>query len=131
MGSLTTNPLPVYVIRQTEPKIYYAMKSFAMWAEVEYELVHCDQLLVDPDYHFSDHYDWHGELGWTAGGPQPGLAGFRDEWADALANAGLANEFEISGYWHGTERVYLLPSNWVEADVALPPVAERVAPLGR
>jgi hypothetical protein len=115
---------------QIEKDLYYSMNVFALWAEVEYEIRGYYEVLIRPTYNFWDAYDWHPDLSAGGGGP-PGLASFKDDWAAALADAGLATEYEISGYWYGPNKVFIMPGNWLNSDFPLPPVNETLSPTGR
>ncbi|MFQ6102579.1 MAG: RHS repeat domain-containing protein, partial [Anaerolineae bacterium] len=122
-GYVETSQFSVYPDRNTERDLYYAMNVFALWAETDYEIEGCYEVKVRPTYRFWDPYDWHEGL--AAMGPVPGLAGFKDEWAAALHDAGLAEEYEISGYWLDPVKVYTFPSSWLALDVPPAPISVR------
>ena len=107
----------------TEKDLYYAMNIFSLGAEVDYEVEGCYEVTVRSTYRFWDPYNWHVGLG--AGGPAVGVSGFKDEWAAALHDAGLAAEFEVSGYWEGPNKVYTFPSSWLTVGIPLPPTSVR------
>jgi RHS repeat-associated protein len=126
-GYFETSHKSVYVPNKTiDRDLYYAMNIFALWAEVDYEISGCNEVTVKPTYRFSDSYNWH--TGLAAGGPAIAVTGFLDEWTAALHDAGMALEYEISGYWFGPNKVYTFPTNWLDLDIPLPPVSERAAP---
>jgi hypothetical protein len=108
---------------EEEEDLYYAMNQFSLWVEADYKIEGCYEASVRPTYRFWDPYDWHKGL--AAGGGVPGLAGFEDEWAAALHDAGLAQEYEISGYWLGPVKVYTFPSNWLALDIPQAPISVR------
>lgn len=98
-------PRPVAPDIETEKDLYYAMNIFSLWAEADYEIKGCYEVSMTPTYRFYDSYDWHEGL--PAGGAVPALGGFKDEWVAALHDAGLALEYEITGYWEGRARLYI------------------------
>ncbi|MBE0411428.1 MAG: hypothetical protein IBX69_17025, partial [Anaerolineales bacterium] len=128
-GIFETNPISVLVDSNKEPDLYYAMNTFSLWAEGDYKITGCYHVLIKPTFRFEDPYDWH--IGLTAQGPQAGLAGFKDEWAAALHDAGLAQEFLVSGYWYGTTTLYIFSSDWLNQDVSPPPISIKPVPLYR
>lgn len=123
-GHVDTKP-PDQIVpdHETEVDLYYAMNVISLWVEADYKVEGCYEVAVKPTYRFWDAYDWHPSL--LAGGGVPGLAGFKDEWAAALHDAGLAAKFEVSGYWEGPNKVYVFPSDWLILDVPLPPTSVR------
>ncbi|MGH2620385.1 MAG: RHS repeat-associated core domain-containing protein [Anaerolineales bacterium] len=101
-----------------ERDLYYSMHGFGMWEDAVYEIRACFEVTVRPTYRYWDRYHWIVPL--QAGGDVLGLAGFKDEWAAALHDAGLAREYTITGYWSGPTRVYTFPANWLQLPVPLP-----------
>jgi len=56
----------------------------------------------------------------------PALGGFKDEWAAALSDHGLALEYSILGYWQGLTMAYIFPQNWLDLEVPVPPIDSRI-----
>jgi RHS repeat-associated protein len=130
VGYLETEPESVRIKNvELDRDLYYAMNIFALWAEVDFEVTGCYEVIVKPTFRFWDAYDWH--IGLPAGGAAIGMAGFMDDWAAALHDAGKALEYEVSGYWFGPNKIFTFPSNWLIMGVPLPPISERPAPPGR
>jgi hypothetical protein len=94
-----------------DKELYYAFGEFFAWVEADYSILGCYSVLIKPIYHFSDTYDWH--VGLAAGGGVGGLGSFKDEWTNALADAGKAQNYKISGYWSGPNKLYNFLSNWI------------------
>jgi hypothetical protein len=100
------------------------------WAEADYEVGHCGgcdyEVTLQAEYHFHDDYDWHKGL--AAGGPIVGVTGFKDKWARALHDHGLAQEFKIDGYWFDQPKVkvYTFSPDWLTSGVPSSPIS--VAP---
>lgn len=124
IGSVRAADRPVQPDKASERDLYFAMNGFSLWAWAAFEVEGCYQVIVSPTYWFSDGYDWHPGL--PAGGAVPGLADFKDEWAAALHDSGLAMEYEITGYWMGPVREYTFPSNWLDKEIPPPPLTSRV-----
>jgi hypothetical protein len=106
-----------------EQDLLYVIHTEARSGDMKGEAEGCYEASVRPTYRFWDPYDWHKGL--AAGGGVPGLARFEDEWAAALHDAGLAQEYEISGYWLGPVKVYTFPSNWLALDIPQAPISVR------
>jgi len=98
------------------------MNTFLLWAESDYEAegCYCYEVTAIHTYHFFDRYDWHE--GMAAGGGLPGVSGFKDEWAAALHDAGLAREFEISGWWY-EGKIYTFQFYWLFFPFPQPPAS--------
>jgi RHS repeat-associated protein len=126
VGKVVASQRPVDPDPETEKDLYYSMNIFTLWADASFEIKGCYELTLRPTYHFRDPYDWHAGL--AAGGAVPGLAGFKDEWAAALHDAGLALEYGITGYWKGPNKIFLLPTNWLNLDVAPPALSSSIIP---
>jgi hypothetical protein len=123
-GVVETREYTIAADRNTESDLYYAMFRFLVWAEADYQarLLSCNLYLVKGlrIYRFSDDYDWHKGL--AAGGDVAGVAGFKDDWAAALHDNGLALEFRIKGH----QKDYFLliyPENWLDPSPPSPLLA--------
>ena len=114
-GQIQTAPLGVQPDPNTEKDLYYAMNRFTLSAKADYSVsqtADCHYgVLVKYEYHYFDPYDWHEGL--AAGGAAGGVAGFKDEWTAALHDNGLAQEYEINGYWID-KKLYKYPENWLK-----------------
>jgi len=126
-GRARTKPLPIAADPSQEKDLYYAMFRFQLWMESDFEVAHCDgcqyEVRLDSEYHFHDDFDWHKGL--AAGGAAIGVKGFKDEWAAALHDHGLAHEFKIDGYWFDQPRVriYTFPDDWLTSSITSSPIA--------
>ncbi len=123
-GAFETKHFPAKPNPISEPDVYYAMNGFDLWAKVEYDIRNCSTVRIKTIYHFQDPYDWHEGL--VAGGGAVGVKGFKDVWAAALHDAGLALEYEVSRYWYGIEEYLTFPSNWLSSPVPLPAINSSV-----
>jgi RHS repeat-associated protein len=123
-GRVLTEKVPHHPNVGSEKDLYYAMNLFSLWAEADYSLSSCYEIEVSPTYWFEDEYDWHPGL--AAGGAVPALGGFKDEWAAALSDHGLALEYSILGYWQGLTMAYIFPQNWLDLEVPVPPIDSRI-----
>lgn len=112
---------PPHKINPHDPRDYYALNGFKFVAHADYKVKSCYEVYVYPRYEFSDSYDWHE--GYSAGGEVGGLAGFMDDWPAALQDAGLAEEYMISGYWTGPNKLYIYPSNWLGLNYYIDPIS--------
>ncbi len=122
-GHVKTDRVGIWPDPESERDLYYAMNIFILWVEADYQVKGCYEATVEPTYRFWDAYDWHPGL--KAGGAVGGLAGFKDDWAAALQDAGLAAAFEIRGYWEGPNKVYVFPPSWLTLNVPPPPISIR------
>ena len=126
-GHLKTRSWTIVPDSTLEPDLYYAMNAFQLWIETAYEIAWCAgcdyEVTVEPKYHFYDDYDWHKGLG--ALGPAAGVAGFKDEWAAALDDAGLALEFKVFGFWLDwpSVKAYTFPSDWLASTIPPNPIS--------
>jgi len=119
-GHVETIRYPIAADSDTESDLYYAMFRFNVWANADYRawLLGCKYLVtIAPTYYFADDYDWHEGL--PAGGGIPGVGGFKDEWAAALHDHGLALEFQVQGH-RDSYFMLLYPHNWLDADRPAP-----------
>jgi hypothetical protein len=131
-GHVKTQRYPIAADPHTEGDLYYAMYRFRIQAEADFrarQVLGCNHLVtIAPTYYFFDSYDWHKGL--AAGGGLPGVKGFKDEWAAALHDHGLALEFEVQGHQNGPFMILVYPPNWLDADRPAPLFALSVPPLG-
>jgi len=123
-GRAKTNPRLVIPPTQ-EIDLYYAMYRFQLWAEADYEVALdpqcCYEVDAKTEYHFHDTYDWHKGL--AAGGDLPAVSNFKDDWTAALQDVGLAQGYEIRGYFVNVPKqlVYIFPTDWLNMSMIPPP----------
>jgi RHS repeat-associated protein len=89
--------------------LYYALGSFSVSVEADYEVSGCYEVTIKPKYHFYDLYDWHPTAG--AGGGVGGLGGFNDSWSASL-KPNFAEEYKINGTYRGPNKIYHFSSEW-------------------
>ena len=109
-----------------DPDLYYAMNAFDLFADAKYNVTRQPNggFAVDVKYiyGFADTYDWH--IQWEAGGTESVIKEFRDEWADALREAGKASTFNIGGYRiDSIIYQYTFDANWLALNVAPSPIS--------
>jgi hypothetical protein len=104
--------------------LWYAFGRFTIWFEADYEVINCNIVhLSKSEYRLYDEYNWHKGL--AAGGAIEGVKHFEDAWAAALHDQGLAQEYEISGWWtDNRDRTYYYPTSWALKNI--PPIPIQV-----